>query len=729
MLRKREDEFSVPAGSGKAIEALADRVELLAGMVRDAVGGVAATKGDIAALDRRISERLQSDSERAATALDTLRQELQTLRLRMPEPGAVAVASTTTGEEVTRTVTALTDRVDSLAGMVRTAAGRMTATEGAVAAIRDAIDKGGGPVMDALADIRTRLDSVSAVAERAAEQVSRVAFDSDLPKRLEGKLEALADRVDTLSGAVGDTAGRFVQGKADVERVSGRVSALEQQVEERTAGVSRTIDGLRQDIVQLSAQLGDDPSGQERVDDLADAVAAMRDRLDTVSGAVRASLGRNAGAGGAETGAFTAGLDELEQKVGGLAVELRAEIAALTESRQESTVEPERFAAIEDHVQELGRHLTRLEAAAAIAEAAAEKIGVELRSEFADGFQSVRAEVEELGAQIVRLEGAAATADGAAERLGTQLTDTVCALAERLEQIEHDRLVVAANAEATERQWVEERQALEARLDVIASAAVSGQTSLGPDVHRLLNELGVRLERMEHQRAAAADLAALTDTWRGELESLESRLSEELASVVARTEDEPGGPVLEGALEDLAARIDRMESDRDAVASELFRTAEAWKAERAALHERVAELAARIVTGPATSFADPVEGEPLAERELDQLRIGIEGLRMRLAYHEKTVAEVAGRGVVERLEELSARLDRLQSMVTAGAAAGPSFATHMSGGTSPEVSVLLHRMERAEQGVRDTHDSFLEHMERMASRLDFRLHQLEAADV
>jgi hypothetical protein len=68
---------------------------------------------------------------------------------------------------------------------------------------------------------------------------------------------------------------------------------------------------------------------------------------------------------------------------------------------------------------------------------------------------------------------------------------------------------------------------------------------------------------------------------------------------------------------------------------------------------------------------------------------------MRLAYHEKEVAEIAGgRGVDQRIDEMH----------------------H-----------LLRRLENAEESVREERDTVLEQLERVASRMDHRLHQLETS--
>ncbi len=189
-------------------------------------------------------------------------------------------------------------------------------------------------------------------------------------------------------------------------------------------------------------------------------------------------------------------------------------------------------------------------------------------------------------------------------------------------------------------------------------------------------------------------------------------------------------PVLSESLDELTQRIDQIERDRDAVRDELTRTAASWAIERASLQERVAELAARIVTGPVPAASDGQE-EPFAQspQEIDRLRIGVEGLRMRLAYHEKTVNDLAGsRGVVQRLDELSARLDQLAAVVASGTGHGAGAVARVQV-APPETAGLLSRLEEAERLRSQNREKMLEQMEKIASRMDWRLQRLEAAGV
>ena len=332
---------------------------------------------------------------------------------------------------------------------------------------------------------------------------------------------------------------------------------------------------------------------------------------------------------------------------------------------------------------------------------------------------------------------AASTAERGADEMSRALTT----LAARLERLEQDRRAVATDATYVESSWAEERAALEIRLDEIA-ASITAEVTPTPDVGRLVDELAGRLARMEDEREAVADLAALAETWTSELASLEARVDEGLATLGEQDSASPGPEVetrvdveLVENVDELAHRIEQIETDRDAVRAELAKTATSWATERAALQERVSELAALIVTGPMQKAAAPdSDAEPEhTPQELDRLRIGVEGLRMRLAYHEKTVSDLAGsKGVVQRLDELGTRLDQLSAIVMAqqgGELPPPGPGQPLPAAPLVETSGILNRLDEADRLRAQSREKMLEQMEKIATRLDWRLQRLEAAGV
>ena len=120
-----------------------------------------------------------------------------------------------------------------------------------------------------------------------------------------------------------------------------------------------------------------------------------------------------------------------------------------------------------------------------------------------------------------------------------------------------------------------------------------------------------RLARMEGERETVADLAALAETWAAELAALEARVDEGLSTLEEQAVAEVRGDGGAGWTSALAESLDELthgSSRSSATATpsrdELTRTAASWAIERASLQERVAELAARIVTGPMPAASD-----------------------------------------------------------------------------------------------------------------------------
>ncbi len=300
----------------------------------------------------------------------------------------------------------------------------------------------------------------------------------------------------------------------------------------------------------------------------------------------------------------------------------------------------------------LGRRVEEVEGAVAVAMALVERNGVELREE-------LRAQTESLTEQLESVAALARAAAAAAEEARDPYTVHVS-----LDEV-HRRI-----------------DALTRELRTVSRERPAGAAPGGPYVGRLALTLGRRLATVEGAlEVATARAERITDDVRGEL------------AEIAETSERRGTELVRGH-EELADRLEQVERDRDAMAAQLLRGAESWASERAALQERVAELAARIVTGPVPDA--PTAGDREAwpsPRAFDQLRIAVEGLRMRLAYHEKEVAEiVGGRSVDQRIDEMH----------------------H-----------LMQRLENAEESVREERDTVLEQLDRVASRMDYRLQQLE----
>lgn len=819
------------------IETLAERVDTLAAIVRETSGSIAATRGEVASTERRLGEqlgeRVRQDTERLGTELRHLQDQLGDLRRR----------SQAGGEDgpVSHDLSVLAERVSSLSSIVGETAGRIAAGEGGIAALRKALSGEGERVDEALEEIRKEMAALAARMRKSSSQPAQVQLDA----RIGGKLEALDDRIDGISGTVRETAGGLVSTNAALSRSVERVGALEGLVEERSEDARNATVALRRELASFRDHLAADPLLKRRAELLENAVQTLGDRVNTVSDIVKTTSGRIAaredvvealenrltvlgdsvdlvwaemkrehatlGSIRAEDGSelttaqleeriapISEALERLTDAVGNTseaaeqtAIELRraleARVDAVERDQSElrtelsSTVaalETDRHAlelALSERIGRVEHDREALESRIAEVSAAAHEAltrptsdpGPALRT-LAGRLEQIEAdrhalvgridslsnvahetlgrptadsppELRELGARLEQIERDRETLAGridelsavAHEALARPIADPTPALRElaaRLERIESGRQALASELATAEAAWVEERSQLSERLEAIAGAALVAPAS--EDGERLVHELTVRLGRLERERSSVTELASLADGWTDSLATLAARVDFGLLKLDQSATSSTAGPDAD-ELRELAERVASVERDRDTVVTELTRTSEAWSSERVALQERVAELAARIVTGPVDTSPPGSGGEATGASdhaiELDRLRIGLEGMRMRLAYHEKATAELGAKPVSERLDELSVRLDRLQHAI---ASSGGKVATEIPyvPAIDPGLGGLMHRVEQAERSARSSRDDVLLHLERLASRMDWRLQRLETPE-
>jgi chromosome segregation ATPase len=323
--------------------------------------------------------------------------------------------------------------------------------------------------------------------------------------------------------------------------------------------------------------------------------------------------------------------------------------------------------------------------------------------------------------RLQEVEGLIGVAMALTDRTGTELREELESVAQSLtEQLEAVRDVAAtAAARAREVDVPDSRfDELHRRIDAVVRELRAGEMSLqrrnatlpAPYGERVALTLGRRIEQVEGALAVTSGTAErFEQELREGLDEVDTAAAERTARVTERLtrfearlrtlEAEGSLPDrVEHAVHELVRRIEEVERDRDALTSEIVRAREGLGAEQVRLQERVGELAARIVTGPLPNRAAVAGGTKIAwpsDRALDQLRIAVEGLRMRLAHHEKELAELTrGRRGDERIAEMQE---------------------------------LLRGLESAGEQARSGRDDVLEQFERIAARMDRRLHQLETA--
>ena len=790
-------------GVRESLDALTDRVDTLAAMVREATGGIAANRGQVSSLDRRLEELAGQGADQTAADLAVLRGELDALRgFIADKPDRSGTVAAAASDPLRETIAQLAVRIDTLGEAVRSTSGRMVGEQSKTSELAQALAEQDARAEARFAAIQQRLEAVSQQAVQALAAPAAQPPDAALEQRVTDKVGVLVDRVNFLAETANATAGRAAATDGELtnfrQHNSEALTKLERRSDEALARTDDALRSMRGDLELFKTKLEVDPMLSERMDSLLNAVEALGSRVGTLSGIVGETAGR-VGGREVEIAGLDSRIDEVSLRIESVATQLRSEIDALAAA--EGDVAPTGVEA-DARAEKLDLHLAALESTLADTAGATEQLGLDLRDEITSlaaavaqehlevveatkaleargvalesrmdsltAFTSTSAargseEVEALAAAVVRrhaevlevtAEWEARRADlerrmddlttftaSSAERGADEVGRALTTLAARLERLEHDRQAVASDATYVESSWAEERAALEVRLDEIA-ASITTELTPAPDVGRLVDELAGRLARMEDEREAVADLAALAETWTSELASLEARVDQGLATLSEQDPASTGVDIdaqvdieLVDNVDELTHRIEQIETDRDAVRGELVRTATSWATERAALHERVSELAALIVTGPVdTGGAGEHTDEPEhGPQELDRLRIGVEGLRMRLAYHEKTVSDLAGsKGVVQRLDELSIRLDQLSTIVMAqqsGALASAGPGQPMPAVPFVETSGILNRLDEADRLRTQGREKMLEQMEKIASRMDWRLQRLEASGV
>jgi len=215
------------------------------------------------------------------------------------------------------------------------------------------------------------------------------------------------------------------------------------------------------------------------------------------------------------------------------------------------------------------------------------------------------------------------------------------------------------------------------------------------------------------------------------LAELTARLAaiEEDRERVASTEAAPHvDEVTERGLAELAGRLDAMERDREAVVAEISRVWQTWASDRSSLESQLGEVARQLAEVESAAASSTPESAS-SEREIWRLRDLVDGLRTRMASSEQKLAALAGsREVDARLDELTWRLDSLEQSGLAVAAPASSLPVPGEGRFRLEVRGLELRMEHAEAAARENREAVLMQLERLASRMEWWLQRLEAAE-
>jgi len=696
--QRKGDDRRVDGLSGK-VDVFAQRLDTLAGTVATTAAGLAGREGELAALRRK----LDNDTARVEAAIGELRTSVdptpvlelrQTVKTLSDETSALKRSSRRGLDGVSSRVDTLARHLDSLVKTVGTTAAGIAEKEGEIAALRSSFD-----------EENARLDSLvvklhQAIGELSSQVAAVEGFaDRDTVGALDDRLGGLTDKVETFAGrldALGSTVTAATKDHADNKL---ELAALSRRFEEANSRIGVVVDDLNS---ALEARGRDASVGSAEVERRIGEVAHRIDALEQSGASAAAEVARRFEATDEERESIAEAARGLEDRITGMSgqvEDLAAQLDALA-STVDATAKAD--AGKEAEVAALTR---RFETASARVDVLVGDLRTALETlpeprvdpEFETRFDGLEQDVRGFASQVQQVEAATSTAWKVAAAASADVELHLAQVTRQLEALEQGRAALAAEAARASEAWTEERAWVREQLEVVASHA---------DVRHELAELNARLAVIEGDRER-----------------------------VARTEAAPHvDEVTERGFAELAGRLDAMERDREAVAAELAGVRESWGSDRSSLESRLGEVArqlgevARQLAEVESAAASSTPESASSEREIWRVRDLVDGLRTRMASSEQKLAALAGsREVDARLDELTWRLDSLEN--TAGSITAPSSPPLPGEGRFRlELRGLELRMEHAEAAARENREAVLMQLERVASRIEWRLQRLEAVE-
>ena len=602
---------------------------------------------------------------------------------------------------------------------------------------------------------------------------------------LADRFATLSETVNTTAAALAGKGGEIAQLRRELEEGNARIESLVRDL--RQGGTSPDVAELRKAIATLSTERSS-TLDDRRVDSIASDVDVLSQRLDTLSKTVSTTAAELAGKEG-ELASLRSRLEDGDTRADSLVAELRTTVAELSnriESVDDHPHDPQAARIFENHILDLGSRVEQLSEGldAVSASVAASAAGVEsnqaeladVRYRFEEASSRIEAmvaelrdvelaipaagpvdpavedrlallaaQVDELSGSLVRLDEEAALRSRDVTTATLELERLLDSVTHRVAEVERAHASAAAEVERVGGAFSEERTWVRDQLDLLAAALERAR----PDetVQPRLHELASRIEAMEHgQSIVGAEVARIAAAWTAERDALKHELESVAASITTVNGSSTAGldERSEQLLAELAGRLAEMERGGTAVAAEVSRVESRWSSELESLTSRIEELAGTVAStaqaGDPESeerveevlqrldalehiVARPSTGAPGDPDELRDIRVLINGLRMRLAASEKELAALSGSGdVVPRLDDLSIRLGLLER---AAAAPTPQAPAPGDGRFLVELRGIEQRMQSIESAAQESRDAVLTQFERLASRLQWRLQQLE----
>lgn len=428
---------------------------------------------------------------------------------------AIAKHNPKLDERLTNRIDVLADRMNTLATTVSTTASALAGKDGEIAGLRRELERGHAKVEALATEVRGNAGTTEiqelrrAIASLSAQRLEQ-AGDKHL-ERLSGKVDFLAERVDSLATTVATTA-------AGLAGREGDVSALRRRLDENVAQLTRVVGELGQ-------------AGGH--DELASQVRSLSGAVATTTN----DLARRQH----ETGELRAFVDDGHARLDSAVTELRQALGAAVTRVDgiESTAGAEALRSLEREVAEAGARIERLAAqldslgttveATAAANSEKEREIAGLGRRFEQASASVDALVNDLREVITTMPGTAVEStplEGELAKLERRVAD----LSERLTSITGDRGAAAAELARRTAFWSTELSSIEARFSELSGrldslehcdgAIVPAATTPAGDGRSRLEHRALEL-RMEHAEAAARENREAVLT---QLERLASRI-------------------------------------------------------------------------------------------------------------------------------------------------------------------------------------------------------------
>jgi DNA repair exonuclease SbcCD ATPase subunit len=694
------------------VDVLADRLATLAATVSTTAASLVRKDGEIAALRKDLDEgskRLESlvrefGKSAGAEEVEKLRAAIRAVQSERP-----ARTSDARVDGLGAKVAYLTERVDTLAKTVATTAAGLVGREGEIATLRQRLDAGSARIEQTSVELRKMQDDGSLTRRVDALQAALDETKAALAGR-ETEVVALRSRIDEAYSRVGTVVAEL---QSSLATLSSQVTALEelpgateQALDAQAGELNVRVDGVAERLAALATTVETALSGlaqrEAEIGTLTQRSDEASERVDLAVAEFREALAQLPVPGSVE-GEVESRFEELGGSLAAVTEQLTA-LATSSSAHADATVA--RAAGLERLLTETGERLQALEYDR---DAAAEQIE-QAGAAWSQEREWVRTRIEELAA-----------ADAGASKTHEGFTALLDALSERLASMESGHAAATAELARVSSALDAEREALHAQIDGIATSLAAAGTSSAADEssERKLTELSERMEKLEEGGAAvASEVARTAALWASELEAIEARidrvtgtLGQDATGVRAETEQ---------LLAELPGRLDTMERDRQAVASEITRVSDAWQSERSGLEARLGEIATQLAEMDSRAAA-------ASEGDVAQLRVAVDGLRMRLASSEQELASLVGtRDTSARLAELTRRLESLERapVVLAGTADGSPLPG--DGRFRLELRALELRMEHAEAAARENREAVLVQLERLAARIEWRFQHLES---